>query len=538
MDALKDGRLLLDLALVAIALGGWFLCYALARLATRPASPPPAPATPELGPESPAVVSLLVNRWSIDEDAVESTLLDLAARRFLEFRQPGNDPMRTTVHVPATPGDIDALRPYERRVLDRVRGLAMHGVVPLTALTFRDQRQANAWNKRLRAEVIADARAAGLSRRRFDWQVTLLLAAGAAVATIVIFLAAVHYGQWSRTEDNPGYLVGLLAFAVLCVLAWRSPGERETPLGRQVAARWLGVRDWLRGHPEFADLPPASVAVWDRYLGYGAALGTTHLASAVLDLGMGDRTLVWSSYGGTWRRVRVRYPRFWLRYGRTARVLLRRAVICIAAGGCLLYLVAGRALLPGVVSGPALLLLAFGFYVVVRTLADLATERVITGEVLWLDGWRTTTATESHRSVPWLHYLAIDDGTDDRTTAWGLPSELANRCHDGDVATVKVRRWSRRVVELSVVGHGRSRELVESTAEDSDAAPFGEDAGPDPALPDVPAVELFTADEVAQALGMPVRPRGSVASTRGDQLPWLLAQGAARIAARRERAPS
>jgi hypothetical protein len=503
-----DERVFLDLAVVAAALGGWFLCYALARLATRPASPPPAPATMELGPEPPAVVSLLVNRWAVDEDAAESTLLDLAARRFVELRQPGSDPLRTTVHLPATPADTGALRPYERRVLDRVRGLAVHGVVPLTALTFRDQGQATAWNKRLRAEVIADARAAGLSRRRFDRTVTGLLIAAAAGAAGAVSLAAFHYGSWSNTEDNPGYWAGFVTFAVLSTFTGRSPGERDTPLGRQVASRWLGVRDWLRGHPEFAELPPASVAVWDRYLGYGAALGTTHLASAVLDLGLGDRKLVWSSYGGTWHRVRVRYPRFWPRYGRTTPILLLRAVISIAVGAFLLKLASGPyALLPGVVLGPALLALIFGLYTLVRSLADLATERAITGEVLWQDVWQSTAAKENRPARPWLHYLAVDDGTGDHTTAWGLPSEWADRCHDGDLVTIKVRPWSRRVVDLSVGGHGRSRRLVESVSADDTgdlaAALRGEHAGPGPA--EAPPVELFTVGEVAQALGLPVR---------------------------------
>src|SRR3970040_1086645 len=36
--------------------------------------------SPAAGGEPPAVVNLLANRWRVTEDAVESTLLDLAAR--------------------------------------------------------------------------------------------------------------------------------------------------------------------------------------------------------------------------------------------------------------------------------------------------------------------------------------------------------------------------------------------------------------------------------------------------------------------------
>ena len=162
-----DSRTVVDVALGVASIGLWVLAYGVCLLITRPASPRPAPATPDLGAESPALVSLLVNRWTLTEDAAESTLLDLAARRFVELRQPGDEPMQTTVHLPRSPPDASGLRPYESQVLDRIHGLAVDGVVPLSALTFRDSGQAKAWDKRLRAAVVAEARRAGLSRRRF-----------------------------------------------------------------------------------------------------------------------------------------------------------------------------------------------------------------------------------------------------------------------------------------------------------------------------------------------------------------------------------
>ncbi|MBQ1025363.1 DUF2207 domain-containing protein [Micromonospora sp. C95] len=517
-----DPRLLLDLAVSAVALAAWFAAYGLVRVLTRPASPTPAPATMELGTEPPAVVSLLVSRWSVTEDAAESTLLDLAARGFVELRQPDDDPMRTTLHLPPTPPDDSGLRPYERRVLDRVRGLAVDGMVPLTALTFRDRAQAKTWNRRLRAQVVADARAAGLSRRRFGPTVTSLLTAAAVVVAVAIGIVVWHYSIWHQAEENLAIEAGTATFAALTAIAGLSPGERDTPLGRQVAARWLGVRDWLRGHEQFDELPPASVAIWDRYLSYGAAVGATRLTSTVLDLGMGDRRLLWSSYGGTWHRVRVRYPRFSARYGQTLPKLLLRAAISIAVGGFLLK-VFGAAfdLVPtsadqaerafafvadGIVV-VGLVLLVSGGHTLVRGVTDLVTERTVTGEVLWLEVWRTTGQGEDRPARPWLHYLAVDDGTGDRTTAWGLPSRWAGDCQDGDLVTIRVRPWTRRVVAFSVVGHGRSRRLVEPIGTDQTSNPVVERGGR-AGSPQAGrrAAGLFTVDEVGQALGLPVRP--------------------------------
>src|SRR6266540_4084876 len=303
---------------VAIALGvasvaGWLLLYGLALLLTRPVRPDPVPAAQDLpGAEPPAVVSLIAGDWELTEDAAESTLIDLAARRHLEFRQPGNDPMQTTVHV--RDPNVVGLTAYERRILDRVTA------------------QAAAFEKRVRAEVIADARARGLSRRRFGPTLLAVLNATAVVAGLgvgaAVLLAARHSHDALRWAGGAWVITAV----ALGALANRSHGERDTPAGRAVAARWLGVKAWLRNTEAFADLPPAAVAVWDRYLSYGAALGTTRVASAVIDLGMGNRRRVWSSFGGTWHRVRVRYPRLWGRYGKTGPAVIVPAVVTLVLG--------------------------------------------------------------------------------------------------------------------------------------------------------------------------------------------------------------
>lgn len=455
-----------DLGLAAVSLALFAAGYGIALLATRPARPPAGPATPDLGEEPPAVVNLLGNRWRPTEDAAEATLLDLAARRIIELRQPANDPMHTTIHL-RDGGPPGELLGYERQVLDRIRGLAVGGVIPVTALTFRNQHQANAWNRRLRREVVAEARNRGLSRRRFGPRVLAALGVVSTVATAGLVLATVRYAVRDEATDlRSAVAVGIFGLGLVSWLLTSHRGERDTEAGRAAAARWLGVRDWLRAHEEFADLPPAAVAVWDRYLPYGAALGVTHTASAVLDLGMGDRRRVWSSYGGRWRRVRVRYPRFWRRYGRTVPSLLLAALLTALAGGLLVryhrlpaefdppsHAASTAALWLGV------MLLIRGGYRAVRSLVDMATTRTITGEVLWLEVWRTRSQGKNRPSVPWLHYLAVDDGTGDRTASWALPHGTTGpRCRDGDTVTIRVRPWSRRVAELTVVERGRAHQ--------------------------------------------------------------------------------
>jgi len=310
---------------------------------------------------------------------------------------------------------------------------------------------------------------------------------------------------------------------VLGGMAGRDRGERDTAKGRAVAARWLGLRAYLRGDESFADLPPSAVAVWDRHLSYGDALGVTRVCSAVIDLGMGNRRRVWSSFGGRWHRVRVSYPKLWGRYGKTAAGALVPAVVALILGTLLMrYRLGPVEDLPAQAAGTyrlvtfwlAVALLVRGGYRLARGVLDLALPVSLTGEVLWIEVWRSKSGGNDSPPVPWLYYLAIDDGRDDRTTAWGMPSELLGRADCGDLVQIKVRRWTRRVAELTVVEHGSAARVAAAdshtgTAVDPDersrvSSGHGILAGALQAVA-VAADSLLTVDEVTRGVGQPVR---------------------------------
>ncbi|MBM7494041.1 hypothetical protein JOD64_005263 [Micromonospora luteifusca] len=474
---------MLELIIAVASVGLWLIAYAGCRIVTRPAAPPVGPATMDLGSESPAVVSMLVNGWSTSVDTAESTVLDLAAAGYYELRQPDADPYRTTVHLARNQPDPSGLRPYERQVLDRIRGLAVDGVVPLTALAFRNENESKAWNSRLRAAVVADARAAGLSERRFGRTMMTALHFGTLAIAVTCGSMAVHH-----THRLVAFCF-VLPFAAALVGLVQHIGERDTPTGLEAASRWLGVQVWLRNHEQFAELPPSAVAVWDRYLAYGAALGVTRRASDVLDLEVGTRRRLWSSYQGGWRRIRVRYPRGPWRAS-TTRTLILQAMLFVVAGS-IAAAIAGH---PSRYSLPGYALITVGVYVLVRALLDLARSEEVTGEVLARRPWR------QHNGRPRLDYLVIDDGTTDTTTAWGLPARWSDRCHSGDVVTITARPWSRRVT--AVIRRSAAQARPAAAFADEQTGPalrdfFGEvrTAGPLP----------LSVDDVARLVGQPVR---------------------------------
>ena len=131
----------------------------------------PGPATMDLGEEPPAVVDLLTNDWRVTPDAIPATLLDLAARDYVDLEQYG--PGRTVCRVRRSSGE--GLETYERMVLDHVAGLAVDGVVPAEALTTGPQDQSSRWWRKFRRAVVDDARARGLARDRWSAPVKAFL---------------------------------------------------------------------------------------------------------------------------------------------------------------------------------------------------------------------------------------------------------------------------------------------------------------------------------------------------------------------------
>ncbi|MEU1350613.1 hypothetical protein [Streptomyces sp. NPDC005795] len=501
----------------------WLVAFGCAMAATRNGVVTPGPATQEFGddPESPAVVSLLGNNWRSVEHAAAATLLDLAARGLIELRQPGDDPARSSVHVTGAGREATRLLPYEQRVLNRVAARSANGGAPIGAIAFRDAKRAAAWNAELRKEVIGEARLRGLSRFRFSPLLSSAFLFGAFVPGTLFTSAAVMGGHNVRAA----LAVGVAPAVALMFLLAKSMGERATPRGRERAGHWAGLRAWLTAHEDFAQLPPASVTVWDRYLAYGTALGVTSLTSRLLGFDSGDLRRVWSSYGGTWRPVRIRYPRMRPGFGRPTNRLLHLAMGAgvVAAGLCAFavlrqpdWSVAVDAHGEGGLRRPGLVLSAgwvgsalLGLVVAGRfsrwTLL-LAFLAMMPGNLAW-DDWFSDAAAhegpllgelmavvifgalaayllvlaclerrepdtitgevlrmESRKGRGAARFLALDEGDTDVTTAWALPA-ASQGIATGAQVRLRVSRGTRTI---------RSAELVRAAMPEGDRAKASE----------------------------------------------------------------
>jgi hypothetical protein len=422
-----------SLVVTAVVLGLWLVSFCLVLLSNRRGTPRAARGATELRPESPAVVSMLINGWEPAADLTEATLLDLAARGHIEFQSTGQGDGRATFKTSSR--YPSGLTEYEQLIFDRA-GSGSPG--------FRDETEAAAYRARLAKAVMGEAREAELWHWRFATPALAWLAGGAALAGLVTGVS-MSWATGSAAATGTGILVTLTLVALVAA----AQKIQHTAEGWVAAQHWLGVRAMLRGNPDAGSLPVYAVSNGDRWPAYGAALGVTHTISRSLELDRTDRARLWSPHDG-WHRVRAHYPQGAQRFGRSTVDMFQRAGLVTGAGAVLLL---GWWFAPGdlrddsawldfavnVLLVGGLGLSAFGLYLALRNALDLVFTKDITGYVLTRHPWRHG-----------YDYLVVDDGRDDEVTAWAFPTGNGGPI-SGERARITVRPWTRRVIHTQVL---------------------------------------------------------------------------------------
>jgi hypothetical protein len=74
----------------------------------------------------------------------------------------------------------------------------------------------------------------------------------------------------------------------------------------------------------------------------------------------------------------------------------------------------------------------------------------VTGEVLTVGRWATKSDGDDSEPTPWLHHLAVDDGTSDDVVGWVCPSGLAEPLGHGDVVTIRGHVGPRLITDVQV----------------------------------------------------------------------------------------
>jgi Predicted membrane protein (DUF2207) C-terminal domain len=413
---------------VATTTAVWLLIVGAVRFSRQPREPESRQPTLELGPEPPALAGFLAGNFRVRRDAVPATLLDLCARDLAEIQRVDVDTYRCKIGG----GPADGLAAYELRVLEHLRQRARGGIVPSQALTTGPDDEAKRWWKAFVNEVVDDAQERGLSRDLWPRRLAALVALGAAVPTV---LAGIAWGE------DALFVYAVLPLAVIGAILY-GRRQRDTPAGLEAAGRWRAVQAKLAENPVFAEQPPIAVAIWERLLAYGAALGVAPAAIRPIPMGAEPENRAWSTYGGRWHQVDVHYrhgPHWGVHPGWAALQRLLPAVF-----GALFLWLAGPLVTDGFdeVEGLAELVLLValvvpavivvgGMFFALRAAADLFSDKEVTGEIVRL----RITRDEGEATG---HFVAVDDGTSNKVRAWSVRPELYAGLEQGQVVIAHV----------------------------------------------------------------------------------------------------
>ncbi|MFN3217786.1 MAG: DUF2207 family protein [Acidimicrobiales bacterium] len=458
----------------------------------RPPRPATGPATPELGPETPAIVDLLTGGFVVEDDAVPATLVDLAARRWCTIEEVAGGHVIVRLRR-ASPGK-GPLTPYEQRILRHLEAKAVDGIAPAEALTLGAEGATRRWWKGFVREVNAHAGELGLAVRRWDighlamiWLPLLIawLAAGVAVAAAETVEDPAAWGEPATVG------LGLVGVAVLGLteIARRisfSDARSETPAGMEAASRWLGVRQWMADNASFHDKSAASVVLWERQLSYATAMGLAPEVQRQLPFEADHDRHAWSRATGNWRRVHIRYAAFTPSWGERPWVVAFSALVRGGLAGVAAWFGLrlardefdtsalpepwpDRVPLVGLaVAVAALAIVAWQLYRLVLGLSDLFARVEVEGELVrkrrFLSGHRLPdpleaviwSGNDSHgrrrdSSREERRHLAVDDGSDDSIVAYRVDPTRYGEVREGARVRLRVSPrlgWVAEAVEL------------------------------------------------------------------------------------------
>jgi Predicted membrane protein (DUF2207) len=304
--------------------------------------------TSEIGPETPAVASLLTNGFTVTPNAVVATLFDLAARGWVRIVA-ADDEVIVLTDGHGSHGDV--LSAYEQQILNHLHRLTAGTVNGVTGagIEIAGLRLERRWWRRFTAAVAADARRQDLCRRRWNALFLVVPAALVGVAGWQLW-RSVREGDETAVSESllPRAAAGVLAVAIV-IVAWRvvklarSQAQRPTPKGTQRATVWMSLRAWMEPRG-FAGASSVVANNPSRALGYAAAFGLAERAAAELPVVPEDDRTAWSNAAGPWHVVKVRYP-FRPGFGRhpllvlitglvlgTGIILLQKLLLDIARG--------------------------------------------------------------------------------------------------------------------------------------------------------------------------------------------------------------
>jgi predicted membrane protein DUF2207 len=374
----------------------------------------------------PAVVAYLLHNGKVTEEAFSQTLLALAGDGWLSIEpQDSGVPL---VRIERAPGASD-VRPYEHLAFERVvRRMGALTHVPISVLTSNEGEDYETWWKRFTHEVKAEAEARGLANGLGARGCLYALAALAGAP----LLAWAYFALGGHGSTVAASFCALIpSFVLMSLLAKLFHRSDLTDLGREAADWWRRNGGGLSGAVLTDRLPPGAVP-------------SPHSAESLVK--QGSQPLppdhVWSSFGGTWRMVKVgsTKSRGWANPSTLVGLVLFGAFATVPAALIGHFAVGGsRAALIGLAPAAFFGALAvFAWLPAYRRRLPVPTHGAFHGQVV-----KRWTYEASNDESTTIHYCCcIDDGAAAEGWSFEIEQKLYAQMRVGDAVYVDFNpRW-------------------------------------------------------------------------------------------------
>jgi hypothetical protein len=220
----------------------------------------------------PAVGYALAHEGDFDDRIVLATLLDLVDRGYFTAEPTEGKELDLRLAVAPSRPALDALQPYERKVLEFFDLLlADGGPCELGKLKDRIPEHSSTWRERWNAMVAAlDEAGDDLIAWDRDLRGRRLGIAAVGIAGYLLLL----WAGYQRTGFWSVPVAAMLAGLGLLFLLPSSWLQRREPAAMRSGAEWAAFAKWTNDFPRLEDDPPATLALWRRVLVYAVAFGT------------------------------------------------------------------------------------------------------------------------------------------------------------------------------------------------------------------------------------------------------------------------
>lgn len=234
-------------------------------------------ALPSTGGATPAELAVDIKRAVPDEDALASTLLDLARRGYIELEYDDSDMTYVRTDKP-----YDDCAPHERFAMDWIFSLGNGMRVSMEEIKQKAEhieyaKAFSSWQSMVKES--AEERI-WYEKRTPAQKATgsVILAAGATgiIGAIICLAQGALFSIMALGLGLGG--LSLVAAGVFALVMCRHTAE-----GAQIAADWISVRDWIKKEDWSADVALIDTALWEQLMVYALVLDADAALAAKLD---------------------------------------------------------------------------------------------------------------------------------------------------------------------------------------------------------------------------------------------------------------